>query len=105
MPLVGRARGSTRNRSSGACWQVQAIQPAHPDVIAIDGTTHRRSHDRPNGKAALHLLSARTAENRLALGQTAMNDTSIEITTIPQLLDLLDLRGSTIMIAAMERRR
>ncbi len=45
---------------------IQAVQTVRADVMAIDGTTHRGSHDRPNGKAALHLISAWAAENRLA---------------------------------------
>lgn len=80
---------------------VQVIQQAHPDVIAIDGKTHRGSHDRPHGTSALHLVSAWAAENRLVLGQIAVDNTSNEITAIPQLLDLLDLRGSTVTIDAM----
>lgn len=80
---------------------VQAIQSVHPEVIAIDGKTHRGSHDRPNGKAALHLISAWATENRLVLGQIAVDNKSNEITAIPQLLDLLDLRGSTVTIDAL----
>ncbi len=80
---------------------VQAVQTVRTDIIAIDGKTHRGSHDRPNGQAALHLVSAWAAENRLVLGQIAVNDKSNEITAIPQLLDLLDLRGCTVTIDAM----
>jgi predicted transposase YbfD/YdcC len=80
---------------------VQALQHARADVIAIDGKTHRGSHDRPNGKAALHLVSAWAAENRLVLGQVAVDDKSNEITAIPLLLDLLDLHGATVTIDAM----
>jgi hypothetical protein len=57
--------------------------------------------DRPNGTAALHLISAWAAENRLVLGQVAVDDTSNEITAIPILLDLLDLQGCTVTIDAM----
>lgn len=67
------------------------------DVIAIDSKTHRRSDDRPNGKAALYLISAWAAENR----QVAVNEKSNEITAIPHLLDLLDLQDCTITIDAL----
>ena len=80
---------------------IQAVQKVRTDVIAIDGKTHRCSHDRPNGRAALHLVSAWAAENRLVLGQIAVDDQSNELTAIPQLLDLLDLRGCTVTIDAM----
>ena len=80
---------------------VRALQQVHGDLIAIDGKTHRGTHDRPNGKAALHLVSAWAAENRLVLGQVAVDDKSNEITAIPILLDLLDLEGCTVTIDAM----
>jgi predicted transposase YbfD/YdcC len=80
---------------------VQALQQVHGQLIAIDGKTHRGSHDRPNGKAALHLVSAWAAENRLVLGQVAVEDKSNEITAIPILLELLDLHGSTVTIDAL----
>ena len=80
---------------------VRALQQVRGDLIAIDGKTHRGTHDRPNGKAALHLVSAWAAENRLVLGQVAVDDKSNEITAIPILLDLLDLDGCTVTIDAM----
>lgn len=80
---------------------IEAVQTVRMDAIAIDGKTHRGSHDRPNGQAALHLVSAWAAENRLVLGQVAVDDKSNEITAIPQLLDLLDLRDCTVTIDAM----
>jgi len=80
---------------------VQAIQQIHGDVIAIDGKTHRRSHDHANGTAALHLVSAWASENRIVLGQVAVDSKSNEITAIPMLLDLLDLRDCTVTIDAM----
>ena len=80
---------------------VWALQQVRGDLIAIDGKTHRGTHDRPNGKAALHLVSAWAAENRLVLGQVAVDDKSNEITAIPILLDLLDLKGCTVTIDAM----
>ena len=80
---------------------IQAVQTVRADVIAIDGKTHRGSHDRPDGKTALHLVSAWAAENRLVLGQIAVDSKSNEITAIPQLLDLLDLRGCTVTLDAM----
>jgi predicted transposase YbfD/YdcC len=69
-------------------------------VIAIDGKTLRRSHDRRKGKAALHLVSAWATANRLVLGQVATDAKSNEITAIPELLRLLDLRGAIVTIDA-----
>jgi len=69
-------------------------------VIAIDGKTVRRSHDRRKGKAALHLVSAWATANRLVLGQVATDAKSNEITAIPELLRLLDVQGGIVTIDA-----
>jgi predicted transposase YbfD/YdcC len=70
-------------------------------VVAIDGKTARRSHDRGRGKAALHLVSAWASANGLVLGQVATDQKSNEITAIPALLRLLALEGCTVTIDAM----
>jgi predicted transposase YbfD/YdcC len=69
-------------------------------VIAIDGKTLRRSHDKHRGKAALHIVSAWASANRLVLGQVATDAKSNEITAIPELLRLLDLKGCIVTIDA-----
>ncbi|MEI8033836.1 MAG: ISAs1 family transposase [Chlorobiaceae bacterium] len=80
---------------------VESLKQVRGDLIAIDGKTHRGARDRSSGKAALHLVSAWAAENRIVLGQVAVDTKSNEITAIPALLDLLDLHGSTVTIDAM----
>jgi len=70
-------------------------------VVAVDGKTLRRSHDRRAGKEALHLVSAWAAESGLVVGQVATDTKSNEITAIPALLRLLALEGATVTIDAM----
>lgn len=70
-------------------------------LIAIDGKTVRHSFNRATGKKALHIVSAWIAGNRLSLGQLATEEKSNEITAIPKLLELLDIRGATITVDAM----
>ena len=70
-------------------------------VVAIDGKTLRRSHDRRLGKKAIHMVSAWAAENRLVLGQIKTDEKSNEITAIPELLQRLDLHGCIVTIDAM----
>lgn len=70
-------------------------------VVPIDGKKLRRSHDKSNGQAAIHMVSAWASENRMVLGQVKVDDKSNEITAIPQLLDLLDLSGCIVTIDAM----
>jgi predicted transposase YbfD/YdcC len=69
-------------------------------VIGVDGKTLRRSHDKRHGKAALHLVSAWASANGLVLGQVATDAKSNEITAIPELLRLLDLKGCIVTIDA-----
>jgi predicted transposase YbfD/YdcC len=70
-------------------------------VFAVDGKTSRRSHDRSKGLGALHSVSVWASEFGLSLGQVACAEKSNEITAIPELLALVDIRGSIITIDAM----
>ncbi len=69
--------------------------------IAIDGKTLRGSFDKAAGKNPLHLVSAWASEARVTLGQIAVDTKSNEITAIPLLLELLELKGATVTIDAM----
>lgn len=71
------------------------------EVVAIDGKTLRGSFDTAAGQNPLHLVSAWATEARLTLGQVAVDAKSNEITAIPLLLELLDLRGCIVTIDAM----
>jgi predicted transposase YbfD/YdcC len=70
-------------------------------VFAVDGKTARRSHDRKNGLGALHSVSVWASEFGLSLGQVACAEKSNEITAIPELLRLVDIKGAIITIDAM----
>ena len=70
-------------------------------VFAVDGKTARRSHDRSKGLGALHSVSVWASEFGLSLGQVACAEKSNEITAIPELLQLVDIKGSIITIDAM----
>jgi predicted transposase YbfD/YdcC len=70
-------------------------------VLAVDGKTLRRSHDRKNGLGALHSVSIWASEYGLTLGQVACAEKSNEITAIPELLRLVDIKGAIIAIDAM----
>ncbi len=71
------------------------------EIIPIDGKTIRGSYDRNQGKSALHVVSAWASEQNLVLAQMKVEDKSNEITAIPALLELLDIKGSIITINAM----
>jgi predicted transposase YbfD/YdcC len=70
-------------------------------VLPVDGKTLRRSHDRQKGLGALHLVSVWAGEYGLSLGQVACAEKSNEITAIPELLRLVDIKGAIITIDAM----
>ena len=70
-------------------------------VLAIDGKTNRRSHDKAKGLGALHAVSVWASQLGLSLGQVACDDKSNEITAIPELLRLIDIKGAIITIDAM----
>src|SRR5437899_7759637 len=80
---------------------VQSLTERVEGVIAVDGKTLRRSHDKTNGKKALHMVSAWAAENHLVLAQVAVEKKSNEITAIPLLLQQLSLSGCIVTIDAM----
>jgi predicted transposase YbfD/YdcC len=70
-------------------------------VLAVDGKTARRSHDRKQGLGALHSVRVWAGEYGLSLGQVACAEKSNEITAIPELLRLVDIQGAIITIDAM----
>jgi len=93
--LFGRCFGS---------W-IKALWPDRHDLIAIDGKTARRTHDKRKGLKALHTLSAYATNARLTLAQLSVPEKTNEITAIPDLLDQLaqakQLDGALVTIDAM----
>ena len=83
-----------------AAW-VAAMTGAPAGVIAIDGKTVRRSGQKGDAKAAIHMVSAFAARQRLVLGQVKVSEKSNEIIAIPKLLDMLAIEGAIITIDAM----
>ena len=80
---------------------VQGISGKIEGVIAIDGKTSRRSHDKTNEKRHYTGSRAWAAENRLVLAQVAVDKKSNEISAIPLLLQQLSLAGCIVTIDAM----
>jgi predicted transposase YbfD/YdcC len=78
-----------------ACW------PNRPQLVAIDGKTSRRSHNRKTGEGPLHLVSAYATNARLVLAQQAVDEKGNEIVVIPKLIDQLNLDGALVSIDAI----
>lgn len=83
-----------------AAWAASA-RGVEGQVVAVDGKTLRGSKMSPDGTGALHLVSAYATEAGLVLGQRAVDGKSNEITAIPELLDMLNLKGAIVSIDAM----
>jgi predicted transposase YbfD/YdcC len=71
------------------------------EVVAIDGKTIRGSFDRGRAQGPLHVISAWACNRGLVLGQRQVGDKSNEITAIPELLDVLDIKGGIVTLDAM----
>jgi predicted transposase YbfD/YdcC len=80
---------------------VASLTGAPAGVIAIDGKTVRRSYQEKGKKAAIHMVSAFAARQRLVLGQVKVAEKSNEIVAIPKLLDMLAIDGAIVTIDAM----
>jgi len=84
---------------------VRETWPDRLDLVAIDGKTSRRSHNRGAEKAPLHLVSAFATTSHLVLGQEAVADNTNEITAIPVLIERLatndGLKGALVSIDAI----
>jgi predicted transposase YbfD/YdcC len=80
---------------------VASLTGAPAGVIAIDGKTVRRSYQDKGKKAAIHMVSAFAARQRLVLGQVKVAEKSNEIVAIPKLLDMLAIDGAIVTIDAM----
>ncbi len=82
-------------------WVQAVMQVTDGQVIAVDGKTLRCSQDSANGKGPIHMVSAWAEKNRLVLGQVKVDEKSNEITAIPALLRLLELRGCIVTTDAL----
>ena len=71
------------------------------DVIAIDGKTLRHSYDKSRRRGAIHVISAFSTMHSLVIGQIRTDEKSNEITAIPELLNMLDIKGKIITTDAM----
>lgn len=82
-------------------WITEAVTIMGAEVIPIDGKVHRGSSDRGKNLKALHTVSAWASSHGVVLAQVAVDKKSNEITAIPKLLEMMDVRGAIITIDAM----
>jgi predicted transposase YbfD/YdcC len=82
-------------------WVSAVARLTRGEVVAIDGKTLRSAIREAGGSAFVHMVSAWAARNRVVLGQVKTEEKSNEITAIPQLLNLLEIKGCLVTIDAM----
>lgn len=101
---IGRLLSVLSNDLVNECFLswIQSVRVAtEGEIIPIDGKKLRRSYDSSSNKAAIHMVSAWATQNGMALGQIKTDAKSNEITAIPKLLDMLELKGCIVTIDAM----
>lgn len=82
-------------------WITSLHEITDGQVIAIDGKTLRRSFDAASSKAPIHMVSAWATANHISLGQVVTDAKSNEITAIPKLLEMLEIKDCLVTIDAM----
>jgi len=80
-------------------WAAAALPLLADEQVCLDGKTLRGSRD--GAEQAVHLMSTFAGRARWVLAQQAVAEKSNEITAIPDLLAMLDLRGAVVSIDAM----
>ena len=105
---IGRLLALLRPEAFQKCFQEwiaslrheSAIDETEPEIVAIDGKTMRRSHDRRRSLGPLHMVSAWAVRGGISLGQLATAEKSNEIMAIPELLEQIDVRDTVVTIDA-----
>jgi len=82
-------------------WTREIARRSRGDIVAIDGKTARGAKDNGYEASMIHIVSAWSSQNNLFLGQVKTEEKSNEITAIPELLDLLYVKGNILSIDAM----
>lgn len=88
-----------------AGWMKEIVQISKGAVIAIDGKTMRGTADKRTGKKAIHIVNAWCSENKMVLGQVKTDDKSNEITAVPELLDMLFIKGCIVTVDALNTQK
>jgi predicted transposase YbfD/YdcC len=82
-------------------WMQSVVELSEGKLIAIDGKRLCSSYNREDRQSAIHMVNAFASENNVVLGQIKTQSKSNEITAIPALLTMLDIKGCLISIDAM----
>ena len=101
---IGRVLAALDPQSLGEAfrqWVAAVARLTQGEVVAIDGKTLRRSFQEAGSSVFVHMVSAWATNNGVVLGQVKTEEKSNEITAIPRLLKLLNIKGCQKQIAAV----
>lgn len=82
-------------------WMESINKMTKGELVAIDGKVLRGSYDRDDRQSTIHMVSAYATANKVVIGQVKTDAKSNEITAIPELVKLLDIKGCLVSIDAM----
>ncbi len=82
-------------------WPQAISEVVGGDIISFDGKTLRHSFDTSTGMSAIHVMNAWSCENNFCLGQMKVDGKSNEITAMPELIKLIDIKGSIVTVDAL----
>ena len=82
-------------------WVKELVKNKTGKIISIDGKAIRNATDKINGGNIPYIVSAFLGDIGLSIGQVKVDDKSNEITAIPELIELIDIKGATITIDAI----
>ena len=92
----------TRFQECFLSWTRAVAALTQGTLVSLDGQTVRASFDRATAASPLHMVSAWCSQNGgLVLGQLKTDSKSNEITAIPELLQLLAIKGCIVTMDAM----
>jgi predicted transposase YbfD/YdcC len=86
-------------------WSGSLVGTLEGRQVNIDGKTLRRSFDHGWDKTGLHVVSAWCVQENLVLAQRAVDGKSNEITAVPEVLKMLDLKGSVVTVDALNTQK
>ncbi len=88
-------------QNSFLAWISSITEKLDLELIHVDGKTAKGSYDRESKLKALHSVSAWSSEHGLVLAQQKVDSKSNEITAVPLVLKLLNLKGAVVTLDAM----
>jgi len=82
-------------------WIKEVVEQRQGVIIALDGKAIKSARDKINGGNTPYILSACLSETGISIGQVEVDKNPDEITAIPELLKIIDVKGNYITIDAV----